>query len=193
MKRAGTLDDSPPPRMLSQMAKHPRFHSKCRRVATATVPIRVKSAAMSDFSLETGEDIVRVTCECCGNEKKRVWGFVSKSGDAHAVYYALLNVTEDHPRIGLTLSIGPWWDGTEPSQRSWCHIDIGTQPDKYDFQIKDPKESNFYPWERGGKPLTPEQASAPNGRNPVNLKIHRPSRSGDFFLSGGKRGRYGWA
>ena len=100
-----------------------------------------------------------MTCECCGNEKKRVWGFVNKSGDAHAVYYALLNVTEDHPRLGLTLSIGPWWDGTEPSQRSWCHIDIRTQPDKYDFQIKDPKESNFYPWERGGRPLTPEQAS----------------------------------
>lgn len=30
---------------------------------------------MSDFSLETGEDVVRVKCECCGNEKKRVWGF----------------------------------------------------------------------------------------------------------------------
>jgi hypothetical protein len=115
---------------------------------------------MSDLSLETGEDIVRVTCECCGNEKKRVWGFVSKSGDAHAVYYALLNVTEDRPRIGLTLSLSPWWDGTEPSQRSWCHIDIRTLPHKYDFKIKDPKESNFYPWERGGRPLTPEQASA---------------------------------
>ena len=123
-------------------------------------PIRVKSPAMSDFSLETGEDIVRVMCECCGNEKRRVWGFVSKSGDAHAVYYALLNVTEDRPRIGLTLSIGPWWDGTEPSQRSWCHVDIRTESEKYDFQIRDPKESNFYPWERGGRPLTPEQASS---------------------------------
>lgn len=125
----------------------------------ASVTIAVKSAAMSVFSLETGEDIVRVTCECCGNEKKRVWGFVSKSGDAHAVYYALLNVTEDRPRIGLTLSIGPWWDGTEPSQRSWCHVDIRTEAEKYDFHIRDPKESNFYPWERGGRPLTPEQAS----------------------------------
>jgi hypothetical protein len=114
---------------------------------------------MSDFSLETGEGIVRVTCECCGAEKKRVWGFVSKSGDAHSVYYALLNVTEDRPRIGLTVSIGPWWDGTEPSQRSWCHIDIRAASDKCQFAIKDPKESNFYPWE-SGRPLTPEEAAA---------------------------------
>ena len=87
-------------------------------------------------------------------------GFVSKSGEAHAVYYALLNVTEDCPRIGLTLSIGPWWDGTEPSQRSWCHIDLRTQPDKFQLEIRDPKESNFYPWEKGGRPLNPEQVAA---------------------------------
>jgi len=115
---------------------------------------------MSDLTLETGEDIVRVMCECCGNEKKRVWGFVSKSGDAHAVYYALLNVTEERPRVGLTLSIGPWWEDTEPSQRSWCQIDIQTEPDNFQFEIKDPKESNFYPWEKGGNPLSAEQVAA---------------------------------
>jgi hypothetical protein len=115
---------------------------------------------MSDFSLETGEDVVCVKCECYGNEKKRVWGFVSKSGDAHAVYYALLNVTEDSPRVGLTVSIGPWWKDTEPSQRSWSHIDIRTESDKFQFVIRDAKESNFYPWEMGGAPLSPEQVAA---------------------------------
>ena len=122
---------------------------------------------MTDFSLETGEDVVRVTCECCGNEKKRVWGFVSLSGDAYAVYYALLNVTEDRPRVGLTLSIGPWWEDTEPSQRSWCHIDVRTEPDKFQFVIRNPKESNFYPWERGGAPLNPEQAAANGMRDEI--------------------------
>ncbi len=117
-------------------------------------PIRAQSAPMTDFSLETGEDVVRVACECCGNEKKRVWGFVSLSGGVRAVYYALLNVTEDRPRVGLTLSIGPWWEDTEPSQRSWCHIDIRTEPDKFQFVIRNPKES------KGGAPLNPEQAAA---------------------------------
>ncbi len=113
---------------------------------------------MGDLSLETGEDVVRVMCECCAKEKKRVWGFVSKSGDAHAVYYALLNITEDSPRVGLTLSIGPWWEDSEPSQRSWCHIDIRTESDRFQLVIRDPKESNFYPWMKGGTPLSPEKA-----------------------------------
>jgi hypothetical protein len=133
---------------------------RSQQSAETRVPIRVQSAPMSDFVLETGEHIIRVTCGCCGNEKKRVWGFVSKAGDAHAVYYALLNVTEDSPRVGLTLSIGPWWGDTDPSQRSWCHIDIRAESDKFQFVVRDPKESNFYPWERGGTPLSPEQAAA---------------------------------
>ena len=113
---------------------------------------------MSDCSLETSEYFYRLTCECCGTEKNRVWGFVSKQGDAHAVYYALLNVTEESPRVGLTLSVGPWWDDTEPSQRSWVHIDIRAEGDKNQSVIRDPKESNFYPWKEGGTPLSPEQA-----------------------------------
>ena len=140
---------------------------------------------MSDFSLETGEDVVRVNCECCGNEKKRVWGFVSKSGDAHAVYYALLNVTEDRPRVGLTVSIGPWWEDTEPSQRSWCHIDIRTEVDKFQFVIRDPKESNFYPWERGGRTSKPRASCGKwdDRRDSVGLQVYRPDRPGDFILS----------
>ena len=62
--------------------------------------------------------------------------------------------------VGLTVSIGPWWEDTEPSQRSWCHIDIRTEPDKFQFVIRNPKESNFYPWEKGGTSLNPEQAAA---------------------------------
>ena len=79
---------------------------------------------MRDYSLETGEYLYRLVCECCGNEKNRVWGFVCKNGDAHAVYYALLNVTEENPRVGLTLSVGPWWANTDSSQRSWVHLDV---------------------------------------------------------------------
>jgi hypothetical protein len=114
---------------------------------------------MSDYSLEASEYFYRLTCTCCGTEKNRVWGFVSKNGDAHAVYYALLNVTEQCPRVGMTLSVGPWWDDTETSQRSWVHIDICAEDDKVQLVIRDPKESNFYPWTRGGTPLNPEQAS----------------------------------
>jgi len=113
---------------------------------------------MSVYSLETGEYLYRLTCECCGEDKNRVWGFVSKHGDAHAIYYALLNVTEKEPRVGLTLSVGPWWDGTEPAQRSWVHLEVWSEDDGIHMNIRDPKESNFYPWEKGGKGMTREEA-----------------------------------
>jgi hypothetical protein len=113
---------------------------------------------MSDYSLETGAYLYRLTCECCRTEKNRVWGFVSKDGDAHAVYYALLNVAEEKPRVGLTLSVGPWWDGTEPSQRLWVHLEVWSGDDGMHMNVRDPKESNFYPWEKGGTSMTREQA-----------------------------------
>jgi hypothetical protein len=94
---------------------------------------------MCDFSLETGEDILRVTCERCGNEKKRVWGFVSKPRDAQR---RLLRSTERHRRLpkGRTdAQHRPVVDGTEPSRRSWCHND----PDKFQLVIRNPNESNF--------------------------------------------------
>jgi hypothetical protein len=115
-------------------------------------------APMNPYTLETGEYIYRLVCECCGTAKRRVWGFVSKNGDAHAVYYALLNVIEERPRIGLTLSVGPWWEGTEPSQRSWVHLEVWPEEDGAHMRICEPEKSNFYPWEKGGKPMNREVA-----------------------------------
>jgi hypothetical protein len=115
---------------------------------------------MSVYTLEIGEYVYRLTCECCGTEKNRVWGFVNKDGHAHAVYYALLNVTEENPRMGLTLSVGPWWDGTDASQRAWLHLNVWSETDGIHMNIRDPKESNFYPWERGGACLTREEAKS---------------------------------
>jgi hypothetical protein len=115
---------------------------------------------MGNYTLETGEYIYRLTCECCLTEKNRVWGFVSKDGDAHAVYYALLNLEEKYPRVGLTLSVGPWWEGTEPSERVWVHLNACAGVHGIEMGIRDPKESNFYPWEKGGTPLSREEAKA---------------------------------
>jgi|SRR5215467_3575519 len=115
---------------------------------------------MGNYTLEVGEYIYRLTCECCLTEKNRVWGFVSRDGDAHAVYYALLNLEEKSPRVGLTLSVGPWWEGTEPSQRVWLHVNVCAEECGIEMGIRDPKESNFYPWGKGGTPLNREEALA---------------------------------
>lgn len=113
---------------------------------------------MSAYTLEAGEYVYCLGCECCGKRKRHVWGFVSNDGDAHAVYYALLNIEEERPRVGLTLSVGPWWGGTEPSQRSWVHLGVRPEEDGIHMSIHDPHESNFYPWEKGGIALNRESA-----------------------------------
>jgi hypothetical protein len=113
---------------------------------------------MADYSLEVGEYVNELTCSCCGEKKKRVWGFVSKDGSAHAVYYALLNITEEQPRVGLTLSVGPWWENSDPRKRTWIHLEVWSESDGFHMNIRNPKESNFYPWEKGGKPYEREEA-----------------------------------
>jgi hypothetical protein len=116
--------------------------------------------AMGNYTLETGKYIYRLSCECCLTEKNRVWGFVSKDGDAHALYYALLNLEEKCPRVGLTLGVGPWWEGTDPSQRVWLHVNVCAGERGIEMGIRDPQESNFYPWPKGGTPLDREAALA---------------------------------
>jgi hypothetical protein len=89
-----------------------------------------------------------------------LFGFVSKDGDAHSVYYALLNVTEDKPRVGLTVSVGPWWENTSPSERNWLHADVWPEEDGIHMALRDPQQSSFYPWARGGVALNPDEAKA---------------------------------
>lgn len=123
---------------------------------------------MSNYSLEAGETVWHITCKCCGRMKNRVIGFVCKNGRGHARYYALLNVEEKRPRVGLTLSVGPWSDRSARSdrtptleselpRRSWVHLDVSSESDGMHIDIRDPKTSPHYPWEKGGTPLTPEQ------------------------------------
>jgi hypothetical protein len=113
---------------------------------------------MGNYSLEISEYLYSLNCNCCGGRKNRAWGFVSDGGDAHAVYYALLNIEEEVPRVGLTLSVGPWWEGAEASQRVWIHLNVWPDENGVRMNIRDPKESNFYPWEKGGTPLTGDEA-----------------------------------
>jgi hypothetical protein len=113
---------------------------------TPMMPEHLESPSMSTYTLERGEHLYRVICECCSTQKKRVWGFVSKARDAHAVYYAPLNVADEQPRVGLTLSIGPWWDEDKSSQRSWVHMQIRSTDNEIQMAIREPQDSRKIAW-----------------------------------------------
>lgn len=57
-------------------------------------------------------------CGCCGKTSHTLRGFVSKDGDAHAVYFA--GFTEGHQPVEGTLivSIGDWTEDASPSDRT---------------------------------------------------------------------------
>jgi hypothetical protein len=57
-------------------------------------------------------------CSDCGARTRSVWGYVSETGEARAVYFA--RWTESHVERGLELlvSVGPWGEGATPGDRS---------------------------------------------------------------------------
>jgi len=124
---------------------------------------------MGNYSLEPGDTVWHITCKCCGRKKNRVIGFVYKDGRGHAKYYALLNIEEERPRVGLTVSVGPWSDRSAGSDRtpaldfelpgrSWAHLDVWSAYDGTHVDIRHPNTSPHFPWEKGGTPLTREKA-----------------------------------
>ena len=81
-------------------------------------PLRMAPVWAGNYSLEAGETVWHITCKCCVRKKNRVIGFVRKDSRGHAKYYALLNVEEERPRVGLTISVGPWSDLSARSERT---------------------------------------------------------------------------
>lgn len=117
------------------------------------------------YRLELGPKLREVVCECCGQIKNRVWGTVSQDNAARAVYFALLNIDEPEPRVGLTLSVGPWSDDANPADRRWVQLEIRRVVGEVKMRVSEPTESNFYPWELGGKPLGRNEALASEQMN----------------------------
>ncbi len=112
-----------------------------------------------EFLVEPENYVQELICQCCGRLKKRVSGFVHNGKELHARYYALLNVTEEKPRIGLTLSIGRWQDDVFAERRKWIHLDVLLEKEgELDELICPPADCSFYPWEEGGQELSPDEA-----------------------------------
>lgn len=57
-------------------------------------------------------------CECCGNDTRCVWGFISADDEAVAAYYVswTLGMVADHGAV-FDLVIGQWGDDSTPADR----------------------------------------------------------------------------
>jgi hypothetical protein len=65
------------------------------------------------FSLELGSEVANLTCDCCGKPFKSVCGFIKKDNWAYSTYFASLQTGHKETTVGLTVSIGKWWDDSD--------------------------------------------------------------------------------
>jgi len=114
------------------------------------------------FSLELGGEVARLECDCCGKPFKSVCGFIKKDDWAYSTYFATLHTGHDEIAVGLTVSIGKWWDDsrTAVQGRKWVFMrvwpsDSGTG---FEVRIEEPDSSRHANSKILGKKLTTENA-----------------------------------
>jgi hypothetical protein len=103
---------------------------------------------MATFSLELGDEVSNITCDCCGTQFKSVCGFIKRDGDAYSVYFATLQTGHDDITVGLTISVGKWWDDTAFDERHWIFLTVKPSSANFDMRIDEPdgsRHSSFKP------------------------------------------------
>jgi hypothetical protein len=83
------------------------------------------------FSIEPASEW-RGHCDCCGNESRRIWGYVRGGGNPVAAYFVhwTVGAIGGHPP-NFDLIVGTWGDGTDRSGRVLISMDyqlLGSGP-----------------------------------------------------------------
>jgi hypothetical protein len=95
------------------------------------------------YHIEIGEDCKSSRCHCCGKESCVGHGFVSKDGDAYAVYYAGWSNAHLEKKVTFAIAVGEWQDGSTPSDRVCFGLEAYEAENKILFRVIEPSES---PW-----------------------------------------------
>jgi hypothetical protein len=112
------------------------------------------------LSIELGEEVSNIACDCCGKQFKSVVGFIKRDDDAYAVYFATLQAGHDDITVGLTLSIGKWWDDNALGERHWVFLTVKPTPDKFGMRIEEPEGSRHVNFKPLGIALSRDEALA---------------------------------
>jgi hypothetical protein len=114
----------------------------------------------STFSLELGPEVANVTCDHCGKPFKSVNGYIKKDDWAYSVYFATLQTGHDEIEVGLSVSIGKWWDDTAVDERSWVYMRVWPSESGSGFEIRveEPEASRHLNSKMLGRKLSCEEA-----------------------------------
>jgi hypothetical protein len=111
---------------------------------------------MSNLGVELGDQLSDIECVECGGTHKSAYGFVYKDGDAFGLYFATLHTGHAEPSVGLTLSVGKWWDDDAVDERSWIFLRVWAEDNEYRMRLLDPALSHHRNYKALGSPLKRE-------------------------------------
>lgn len=114
----------------------------------------------SELTLEIGPQEPGTVCACCGKLSTTVHGFVYRSGDAFAVYYAAWS--QQHPERGVMMAIatGEWEENSGPEDRTSIGLEVRPTATEIQFTIVGPGQSPWGETSLFGKMLTIDRAKA---------------------------------
>lgn len=112
------------------------------------------------FSLELGPEVANIKCDHCGAPFKSVNGYIKKDDSPYSIYFASLQTGHNDTMVGLTVSIGRFWDDTAVDQRSWLYLRVWPSESGSGFEIRveEPEASRHLNSKIIDKKLTCEQA-----------------------------------
>lgn len=82
-------------------------------------------------------------CDCCGGLTVRLTRFVSRDGDAFAIYYATYSNNHADNELAMLVALGAWGDDTSPAQRAAFYCRVQPTEDSYEVMLGDADQS---PW-----------------------------------------------
>jgi hypothetical protein len=96
------------------------------------------------------------TCDCCGGKTTRLTRFVTREGNAFAVYFANFSNNHADGYVSVLAGFGNWSEDAPPSDRTAIAFRIWTNESNYQVGVVDAADD----WETDflGKRLSREQA-----------------------------------
>jgi hypothetical protein len=94
------------------------------------------------YEIEFGEPDLGL-CECCGAELVTLTRFVSRDGEAFAIYKAALAKGKHESRADIVMGIGDWSEGATSDSRTAFFCQIWPQEDQYNVTIIDAAQSSW--------------------------------------------------
>ena len=114
------------------------------------------------FSLELGTEVANLSSDWCGKPFQSVCGFIKKDDWAYSTYFAALQTGHEEIDLGLTVSIGKWWDDSDAAvrQREWVYMRVWPSESGSGFEVRleEPEGARHVKSKMLGKKLTSAKA-----------------------------------